>query len=197
MTRALLIVDVQNDFCPGGSLATDRGDEVAVKIAKLVDAHGADGADTTDTTYSHILATQDWHVDPGSHFSEEPDFVDSWPVHCVAESHGAALRPPLNAAETRGKIAAFFRKGEYSAAYSGFEGQDEAGVLLADYLRDNGIDALDVVGIATDHCVRATVLDAREEGFDVRVLAELCSPVDDARGEAALIEMKDAGAEIA
>lgn len=197
MTRALLIVDVQNDFCPGGSLATDRGDEVAVKIAKLVDAHGADGADTTDTTYSHILATQDWHVDPGSHFSEEPDFVDSWPVHCVAESHGAALRPPLNAAETQGKIAAFFRKGEYSAAYSGFEGQDEAGVLLADYLRDNGIDALDVVGIATDHCVRATVLDAREEGFDVRVLAELCSPVDDARGEAALIEMKDAGAEIA
>lgn len=186
MTRALLIVDVQNDFCPGGSLATDRGDEVAEKIAALL----ADAEHTA--AYSHILATQDWHVDPGTHFSEDPDFVDSWPVHCVADTPGAAMRAPVKPEA----IERFFRKGEYTAAYSGFEGQDEDGVLLADWLREHDIDAIDVCGIATDHCVRATVLDGREEGFGVRVLSKLCSPVDEARGRAALEEMREAGAEI-
>lgn len=187
MTRALLIVDVQNDFCPGGALATARGDEVAVKLSELLEDGEAIGS------YSHILATQDWHIDPGEHFAEEPDFVDSWPVHCVADTTGAALRAPLDAAQ----IDRFFRKGAYSAAYSGFEGSDEADVLLLDYLTEHGIDSLDVVGIATDHCVRATVLDARSENIEVRVLADYCAPVDEARGEAALIEMKEAGAEIA
>ncbi|WP_066524667.1 nicotinamidase [Corynebacterium bouchesdurhonense] len=186
MTRALLLVDVQNDFCPGGSLGTDRGDEVASSIAALI-APGADAAG-----YSEILATQDWHIDPGSHFSEHPDFVDSWPVHCVAGSEGAEIREPVDTSQ----IARYFRKGEYTAAYSGFEGADEEGTALAEYLRGRGIDALDVCGIATDHCVRATVLDARAEGFAVRVLSSLCSPVDEARGEAALEEMREAGAEI-
>jgi len=186
MTRALLLVDVQNDFCPGGSLGTDRGDEVASNIAALI-APGADAAG-----YSEILATQDWHIDPGSHFSEHPDFVDSWPVHCVAGSEGAEIREPVDTSQ----IARYFRKGEYTAAYSGFEGADEEGTALAEYLRGRGIDALDVCGIATDHCVRATVLDARAEGFEVRVLSSLCSPVDEARGEAALEEMREAGAEI-
>lgn len=187
MTRALLIVDVQNDFCPGGALATARGNEVAVKLSELLEDKEAVSG------YSHILATQDWHIDPGEHFAEEPDFVDSWPVHCVADTTGAELRAPLDGQ----KIDRFFRKGAYSAAYSGFEGSDEAGVLLLDYLTEHDIDSLDVVGIATDHCVRATVLDARSENIDVRVLADYCAPVDEARGEAALIEMKEAGAEIA
>lgn len=186
MTRALLLVDVQNDFCPGGALGTDRGDEVASKIAALI-APGAEAAG-----YSEILATQDWHIDPGSHFSENPDFVDSWPVHCVAGSTGAEIREPVDTT----RIARYFRKGEYTAAYSGFEGADEEGNSLAEYLRERGIDTLDVCGIATDHCVRATVLDARGEGFAVRVLSSLCSPVDEARGEAALEEMREAGAEI-
>ncbi|UIZ91798.1 isochorismatase family protein [Corynebacterium sp. CNCTC7651] len=185
MTRALLLVDVQNDFCPGGSLATARGDEVAQAIAALID--------DPSTTYSHILATQDWHIDPGTHFSENPDFVDSWPVHCVAGSPGAEIREPVDTS----KIDHYFRKGAYTAAYSGFEGSDDNEVLLADWLRENGVDALDVAGIATDHCVRATVLDARKEGFTVRVLSDLCSPVDEARGAAALEEMAAAGAEIA
>lgn len=187
MTRALLLVDVQNDFCPGGSLATDRGDEVAEAIASLLDDPGRTAA------YSHILATQDWHIDPGTHFSEEPDFVDTWPVHCVAGSPGAEIRKPVDT----DKIDRYFRKGAYTAAYSGFEGSDDAEVLLADWLRENGVDELDVCGIATDHCVRATVLDARKEGFTVRVLVDLCSPVDEARGAAALEEMAAAGADIA
>ena len=189
MTRALVIVDVQNDFCPGGSLATDRGDEVAGKIAELIESSAVN--------YSHVLATQDWHIDPGSHFSENPDFVDSWPVHCVAGEEGSAMRAPLNAAPYTEVITEYFRKGEYTAAYSGFEGKNADGVLLADFLREEGIDAIDVVGIATDHCVRATALDGVKEGFRVRVLADLCSPVDEARGQAALEEMAAAGAEIA
>lgn len=187
--RALVVVDVQNDFCPGGALGTERGDIVAEKIADLIGADG-EGAGT----YSRIVATQDWHIDPGTHFSETPDFVDSWPVHCVAESEGAALRGPV----THLAFDEFFRKGEYEAAYSGFEGASTSeNALLAEWLRARGIDEIDVVGIATDHCVRATVLDGLKEGFRVRVLAELCSPVDDARGAHALDEMREAGAVIA
>lgn len=187
-SRALVVVDVQNDFCPGGALGTARGDEVASKIQALIAE-----ADNRGYDYSHIVATQDWHIDPGAHFSDAPDFVDSWPVHCVAESEGAALRGPI------ADIAfdEFFRKGEYEAAYSGFEGASiSEKALLADWLRARGISDIDVVGIATDHCVRATVLDALKEGFGVRVLRGMCSPVDDARGSAALDEMRSAGAEL-
>ena len=187
MKTALLIVDVQNDFCPGGNLATARGDEVASKIAELVS-----NPDTRAREYSHTLATQDWHIDPGDHFSEDPDFVDSWPVHCVADSHGAQIRGPVNT----DYIDVFFRKGQYSAAYSGFEGKDENDQLLGDWLREHEIHTIDVCGIATDHCVRATVLDAIKEGFNVRVLRSMCSPVDDKRGAEALEEMMNAGAEL-
>ncbi|MGS1092571.1 nicotinamidase [Corynebacterium sanguinis] len=183
MKTALLIVDVQNDFCPGGSPATARGDDVATAIAQLISG---------DHGYAHVVATQDWHIDPGAHFSSEPDFVDSWPVHCVAGSDGAALRAPLDPAH----IEAFFRKGEYRAAYSGFEGATEDGTALGEWLNRAGISAVDVCGIATDHCVRATVLDALREGFDVRVSKELCSPVDEARATRALDEMRAAGAQV-
>lgn len=187
--RALVVVDVQNDFCPGGALGTERGDIVAEKIADLISADG-EGAGT----YSRIVATQDWHIDPGTHFSETPDFVDSWPVHCVAESEGAALRGPV----AHLTFDEFFRKGEYEAAYSGFEGASTSeNALLAEWLRARGVEEIDVVGIATDHCVRATVLDGLKEGFSVRVLSELCSPVDDTRGAHALDEMREAGAVIA
>lgn len=187
MKTALLLVDVQNDFCPGGNLATARGDEVASKIAELVS-----DPDTRAREYSHMLATQDWHIDPGEHFSDEPDFVDTWPVHCVADSYGAQIRGPVDTS----KIDVFFKKGHYSAAYSGFEGKNDDGVLLADWLRENEVRTLDICGIATDHCVRATVLDALKEGFKVRVLRSMCSPVDDKRGAAALEEMMNAGAEL-
>jgi len=187
-SRALVVVDVQNDFCRGGALGTARGDEVASKIQALI----AEG-DKRGYDYSHIVATQDWHIDPGAHFSDDPDFVDSWPVHCVAESEGAALRGPI--ADVT--FDEFFRKGEYEAAYSGFEGASiSEKALLADWLRARGVSDIDVVGIATDHCVRATVLDALKEGFGVRVLRGMCSPVDDARGSAALDDMRSAGADL-
>ena len=183
--RALVIVDVQNDFTTG-SLATRRGPEVAGTIGQYI---GDDLAELNH--YSTIVATQDWHIDPGAHFSEEPDFVDSWPRHCVAGTEGAEMHPALADAP----IEAHFRKGEYEAAYSGFEGKAD-GMGLADWLRERGVTDLDVVGIATDHCVRATVRDALRAGFGVRVLTGMCAAVDNARGDAALIEMEKAGAEL-
>ena len=164
---ALIIVDVQRDFCPGGALATARGNEVAEKIAVIQGG------------YSTVVATQDWHIDPAGHFSPEPDYADTWPVHCVAETKGSELHPAL------APVDAHCRKGEYSAAYSGFEGNC-AGTPLEEWLRGRGIAKLDIVGIATDHCVQATANDALRAGFDVRVLRELCSAVDEKRGDAAL-----------
>lgn len=187
MKTALVIVDVQNDFCPGGALATARGDEVASKIAELIST-----PDSRTREYDCVVATQDWHIDPGAHFSENPDYVDSWPVHCVADSYGAQIRGPVKTE----LIQQFFKKGHYTAAYSGFEGVNEDDQALADWLREREISHLDVCGIATDHCVRATVLDAIKEGFKVRVLRGMCSPVDDKRGADALQEMMDAGAEL-
>lgn len=177
MKRALIIVDVQYDFCPGGALATEKGNEVAQRIGAIQPSYGT------------VVATQDWHIDPGSHFSENPDFVDSWPVHCVADSYGAAMHESIGPAE------AYFRKGEYTAAYSGFEGSAD-GVSLAQWLRDHNVSEVDIVGIATDHCVRATAADALTEGFSVRIPADYCAPVDTSRGEAALEELAEAGATI-
>lgn len=188
MKTALLIVDVQNDFCPGGALATTRGDEVATRIAELIS-----GTDGHAREYDYVVATQDWHIDPGAHFSETPDFVDSWPEHCVAGSEGAQIRRPV----PTDQIDQFFKKGHYTAAYSGFEGVNDADQGLANWLREHDIARLEVCGIATDHCVRATVLDALKEGFEVRVLQDMCSPVDDARGADALREMQNAGAALA
>lgn len=187
MKTALLLVDVQNDFCPGGPLETSRGDEVASKIAQFLASE-----DNRTRTYEHVLASQDWHIDPGEHFSDTPNFTDSWPPHCIADTYGAQIRGPIDTS----KIDVFFRKGEYTSAYSSFEGKTESGTLLGDWLREHEIIELDVCGIATDHCVRATVLDALKQGFKVRVLRSMVAPVDDAIGARALQEMLDAGAEI-
>lgn len=181
--RALLIVDVQNDFCPGGALATERGDEVAALIGEHQHAAARD--------YDFQVVTQDWHIDPGEHFAENPDFLDSWPRHCVADTEGAQLHPVLDTTA----LDSYFRKGEFEAAYSGFEGVAD-GVDLASWLTGRGVTDLDVVGIATDHCVRATVLDGLQAGFNIRVLAQMCSPVDPARGKAALAEMSEADARV-
>ncbi len=183
--RALVVVDVQNDFCPGGSLATERGAEVAAAINEHILEHA--------DRYSEIVATKDWHIDPGDHFSDSPDFKDSWPVHCKAETEGAAFHPNLDAEH----IQEIFYKGQYTAAYSGFEGAADNGSNLASWLREHDIDIIDVVGIATDHCVKATVLDALEEGFEVRVLTELCSPVSEEAAEQAFQEMVGTGAQLA
>ena len=162
--RALIIVDVQNDFCEGGSLAVTGGAAVA---------HGINDLLAGDHGYDHVVATMDFHVDPGGHFSDDPDFVDSWPAHCVAGTNGVQFHPALDVTP----VEAVFLKGRYSAAYSGFEGVDVDGTTLADWLRDRGVDAVDVVGIATDYCVKATAADAAAAGFRTRVLLDLTAGV--------------------
>lgn len=182
--RALLIVDLQRDFCEGGALAVQGGTALAARISDYV-------AQNHDR-YKTIIATKDFHVDPGSHFSEEPDFVDSWPPHCVAGTHGADLHPDLDLEH----IDAVFAKGERSAAYSGFEALSDYGALLGDHLRGRDITEIDIVGIATDYCVRATALDALKENFKVRVLADLIAGVAPESSKAALDEMVSAGIEV-
>ncbi|GAD81544.1 pyrazinamidase/nicotinamidase [Nocardia asteroides NBRC 15531] len=182
MARGLVIVDVQNDFCEGGSLAVAGGAAVAAAISALVAAE----------RYDAVVATRDYHVDPGPHFSTEPDYVDTWPPHCRVGTPGADFHPALDT----GPIQEVFSKGEYSAAYSGFEGASADGVALADWLRTNGVDSVDVVGIATDHCVRATALDARAAGFDTRVLLDLTAGVAPATVATALTTLREAGVEL-
>jgi nicotinamidase/pyrazinamidase len=185
MHRALIVVDVQNDFCEGGSLPVAGGSEVAASITDLV-------AECT-AGYAHVVATRDHHVDPGSHFSTTPDFATSWPVHCVAGTEGVGFHPNFAPTVTSGAIDAVFDKGAYSAAYSGFEGANENGVSLAAWLRERSVTEVDVVGIATDHCVRATALDAAREGFTTRVLLDLTAGVGKESTEAALKQLHDAG----
>jgi nicotinamidase/pyrazinamidase len=162
--RALIIVDVQNDFCEGGSLAVAGGAAVARKISEHV---------TGGPGYQHVVATKDFHVDPGTHFSDHPDYAASWPPHCVAGTTGSDFHPDLDTAA----VEAVFLKGAHAAAYSGFEGADEAGTSLADWLRARGVDEVDVAGIATDYCVHATAADAARAGFTTQVLLGLTAGV--------------------
>src|SRR5215207_3580613 len=172
MTRALVIVDVQNDFCEGGSLAVAGGTAGARAIS------------------AHVGASGYHHVDPGGHFAEQPDFLETWPAHCVVGTSGVELHADLD----RRPIEAVFDKGEYAAAYSGFEGTFD-GQGLADWLRAHDVDAVDIAGIATDHCVRATALDAVGAGFATRVLLHLTAGVAEGTTEAALDQLRTAGVE--
>jgi nicotinamidase/pyrazinamidase len=178
MARALIVVDVQNDFCEGGSLAVAGGSDVAAAISVRL----AEGG------YDHAVATRDHHVDPGPHFAEHPDYVSTWPAHCVVGTPGVELHPRLDT----DRIEAVFDKGEYAAAYSGFEGRS-GGESLADWLRARGVTEVEVVGIATDHCVRATALDAVREGFATSVRLDLTAGVAEASSRAAIEEMRAAG----
>ncbi|GAA3437242.1 isochorismatase family protein [Kutzneria kofuensis] len=179
MATALIVVDVQNDFCEGGSLPVAGGAAVAAQVSEHIARSG----------YDHVVATRDYHQDPGAHFSASPDFVRSWPVHCVAGTPGASFHPELDVAG----VEAVFSKGAHAAAYSGFEGTGPQGKSLADWLRDNGVDRVDVVGIATDHCVRATALDASKAGFATTVLLDLTAGVAAETTDRALADLRSAG----
>jgi nicotinamidase/pyrazinamidase len=205
MSRALIIVDVQNDFCEGGSLAVEGGAAVAGAITEYVDAN--------QQHFDHIVATQDWHIEPGSHFSDDPDMVDSWPPHCRARTKGAELHEDLDPEY----IQAYFRKGQYTAAYSGFEGVlapeddvpsgdlkagaavsealDEDAIGLDDWLQSHDVEEVVVVGIATDYCVKATALDAVQAGYATTVIAELTAGIAEDLTET-FAEMEDAGVEV-
>jgi nicotinamidase/pyrazinamidase len=178
MTKAVIVVDVQNDFCEGGSLAVAGGTEVA----RAVSARLAEGG------FEHAVATRDHHIDPGAHFSASPDFRDSWPPHCVVGTSGVSLHPDLDTA----RIEAVFDKGEYEAAYSGFEAVAD-GTALADWLHERGVDTVEIVGIATDHCVRATALDAARLGFATEIRLDLTAGVAAPSTETALGEFREAG----
>jgi nicotinamidase/pyrazinamidase len=190
MKRALLVVDVQNDFCEGGSLPVMGGAAVAHAISSLLRSWTEQLPGAPD--YAYAVATQDHHIDPGDHFSERPDFVDSWPRHCVVGSDGVAFHPNLDPQP----FDSIFLKGEYAAAYSGFEGRNHDGVSLADWLRTHGITDVDLCGIATDYCVRATGRDALREGFKVRVFEELCAGVAPGTSAQAIDELRAAGATV-
>jgi nicotinamidase/pyrazinamidase len=181
--RALVVVDVQNDFCEGGALAVAGG----AALAGAIDAYLAGGAE-----YGHVVATQDFHIDPGDHFSEHPDYISSWPPHCRADTAGAEFHPDLDL----GRFDAIFRKGAYDAGYSGFSGLDHRGTPLGDWLRQRHVDGVDVVGIATDHCVRRTAEDAAMQGFATRVLVDLTAGVGEESTAAAVEAMRAAGIEI-
>ena len=201
MSRALIIVDVQPTFCEGGALAVQGGNAIAEAVARFVDEHRGD--------YALIATTQDWHIDPGAHFSDTPDFVDSWPVHCVANTEGAEIHPNLDT----DYIEVYFRKGRYEAAYSGFEGlqapeesvmtgEHEPGATLddegpktplADWLDEREIQDVDIVGIATDYCVLATAKDAVDAGYETCVLIDLTAPVHEDKLDEVIAEMEDEG----
>jgi nicotinamidase/pyrazinamidase len=179
MGTALIVVDVQNDFCEGGSLAVAGGAAAAETISALSAGGG----------YSHVVATRDHHIDPGAHFSDTPDFKESWPPHCVAGTPGASFHPALDVVP----IGEVFSKGEYSAAYSGFEGASRDGKSLETWLREHDVTDVDVVGIATDYCVRATALDAARAGFGVRVLLDHTAGIARASVDSTLRDFDEAG----
>jgi len=189
MTTALLIVDVQNDFVTG-TLPVPGGAEVAAGITELLAAHA--------DRYALVAASQDWHDpagDNGGHFAatSAPDYVLTWPRHCVAGEVGSAYHPALDAS----LVDLHVRKGQGSAAYSMFEAVDASGAPLGQALAAAGVDAVDVTGLATDYCVRATALDARAAGLTVRLLTDLVAGVAADSTSAALAEMSGAGVELA
>ncbi|MGC0142804.1 isochorismatase family protein [Pseudactinotalea sp. Z1732] len=182
--RALLVVDVQPTFCEGGALGVEGGNAVAEQIARYTAEHR--------DRYDLVVTTQDWHIDPGDHFSDNPDFIDTWPPHGVAGTVEAELHPALVDLAPDDSV----KKGEYEAAYSGFEGTNPDGEHLAEILQRGGITAVDVVGLAESHCVKETALDAIKSGLRARVLTDLTEPVSAELGEQARERMAAAGVEL-
>ncbi|MCW2899666.1 MAG: isochorismatase hydrolase [Streptosporangiaceae bacterium] len=178
MTAALIIIDVQNDFCEGGSLTVGGGADVATAISDYVAKHRGE--------YADIVATRDYHLDPGGHFSDDPDYVETWPPHCVVGTPGVDFHDNLALAP----IEAVFSKGHHTAAYSGFEGSTDDDVPLGEWLRQREITDVDLVGIATDHCVRATALDAARAGFATRILLDMTAGVAKGTTDRALAELR-------
>jgi len=176
----MIVVDVQRDFCEGGSLAVEGGAATATAISELL---------TGDHDYDYVVATRDHHIDPGAHFSDRPDFVDTWPPHCVVETGGVEFHDQL----TFRSFDAIFDKGEHAAAYSGFEGRSAEGTTMNAWLREHDVAAVDVCGIATDYCVRATAADAAEQGFHTRVLLDLTVAVGPANVPRVLAALSEVG----
>lgn len=171
---ALIFVDVQKDFCEGGSLAVAGGQHVADRLLEIA----------RQTEEESLFVTKDWHVDPGSHFSDNPDFIDSWPRHCVAMTDGASLAMPYYPYADK-----VFHKGMYAAAYSGAEGVNSQNQSLIEALRYQGYESVEIAGIAFDYCVKATAIDLAKAGFNVTVLKDLTASVHPANDREVTLEL--------
>ena len=172
MSRALIVVDVQNDFCEGGALAVAGGNDVAQRIQRYVER----------TRYDLVVYTKDWHqpwpATNGGHFAEDPDYVDTWPPHCQQGTPGADFHPAVEMAHaSHAVINLVFRKGDGKPDYSGFQGFNDGEQSLNEFLADHDVTDVDVVGIAGDHCVRATALDAVENGYRVTLIPDMIASV--------------------
>jgi nicotinamidase/pyrazinamidase len=191
MAKALFVIDVQNDFCEGGSLAVQGGAAVAAKITEHLRANSED--------YDVVIASRDWHDggnDNGGHFAPAgtaPDFVHNWPVHCVSGTYGAEYHSNLDTSF----IDVHIVKGQGKPSYSIFEGSTPAGKSIQDVLADFNVTSIDVAGLATDYCVLASSLDAKKSGFEVAVLTDLMAGVAAESSENALEQMNEAGCRLA
>jgi nicotinamidase/pyrazinamidase len=188
MRNALLVVDVQVDFVEGGSLGVQGGLQVAAMIARHVRHFKSE--------YHFVVASRDYHEAAPDHISATPDYINTWPPHCMVGTPGAAFVPTIQNLIREKYIQEVVTKGRDHAAYSAFEGVDKRGHGLLDVLKEQRIDHIDVCGIATDYCVRASALDARKNQFQVRVLVNLCAPVNEATGQQAMEEMRAAGVQL-
>lgn len=184
MHTALLVVDMQNCFVDDGELGITGGRQLALDIKDYIESHG--------TQYQLIISSQDWHIDPRDHFSEEPDYIDIWPEHGKAHTYSAELVKELNDI----KFDCAIKKGQYSPGYSAFEGHTDDSQSLETYLKEQEIDAIDICGLALSHCVKQSALDAHALGFKTRLLAPLSLAVHQEDTSSILHELKQSGIEI-
>ncbi len=188
MRNALLVVDLQNDFLEGGRLPVPGGMQVAAQVARHVRHFRSE--------YSFVVATRDYHEDPGNHFADQPDYINTWPPHGVVGTQGAALCTPIFNLVREKIIQVVLDKGRHAGAVSAFEAQDLRGHLLVDVLREQRVDHIDICGLITEYCVRASALDARKHEFAVRVLVNLCGAANPEAAQLAFEEMKTAGCQL-
>ncbi len=182
--RALLIVDVQNDFCEGGSLEVKHGEEVAHRITEYLRR--------LSNKYDLVVASKDNHRRPADHFSAHPDFRSTWPPHCVAGTAGSEFHPALDISF----IDQIVLKGEYRGAYSAFDGRTQTNESLLELLESKEIEAVDICGIATDYCVSQSAVDSLDYGFPTRILLDLVTGVSEERSLDALEDLQNRGADL-
>ena len=188
MRNALLVVDLQNDFLEGGSLPVPSGTQIAAQVARHVRHFRSE--------YAFVVASRDYHEDPADHFSDQPDYISTWPKHGLIGTQGAALCTPIYNLVREKIIQVVVNKGRHAAAVSAFESQDPRGHMLVDVLREQRVDHIDICGLITEYCIRASALDARKHEFQVRVLVNLCGAANPEAGRLAFEDMKAAGCQL-
>jgi nicotinamidase/pyrazinamidase len=188
MRNALLIVDLQNDFVEGGSLPVPGGMQVAAHVARHVRHFRSE--------YAFVVASRDIHEDPPDHFADQPDYITTWPKHGLVGTPGGALVTPIYNLVREKLIQVVVDKGRHAAATSAFEALDARGHPLLDVLREQRVDHIDICGLITEYCIRASALDARKHEFQARVLVNLCGAANPQAGQLAFEEMKAAGCQL-